>query len=1019
MADLIVLGQNGVVATTVSAIDCTITLDGQTTEGTGTPAGAPDDANQIAFNYDQAANILYVWSPTAVAWEPVQGVVEITQGTGVPVADPGLDAAVYYDLTVPTAPVLYVWDDLNTLWRLADSSQSHIQFNNEAGNMYTPTPIVPLNPPAGIPQEFYLIERYDNALAYWSTTDGGGNWNVVWADIVCCVETHALIPNGAFADPDAPTTAEAQTYINGLAAVPASGSLFYFNTLSGTGTAAEPDYVWAVDDGPTLVRIYDPASGGDGNGIYDGGGAIGAATTVTLGTNDLNFDTGGGGNMTIVGDFFVTGKLDVGGLIDPPTGLELDPQVSNPGGVAQNTIWIDSADGHVRFGDVDLHLLPTIYATAAIVVGSTLDINSPDLLAVGDWIVVDPYTVNAEVRKVTGIASNTITVNVPFTNAHTINTMVAQIESPVWKATHFGVVADDTTDDLFAWDALMADIALQGGGIILNDFDGTSRVSSEILMTQGSIVWAGTRKSVLRQTDTSTAARLILVQAAGITFDGWFAHGNYSTGDVSNLRYIIELSSFSSDITITDMEFTEARNHAIRINGAKGVHVDRCLFYTLGDETLGSGTGDGVYITKGGVTPGSFVVVTNNTFRDMGRSPVVIINGNDIIVAKNTCEGSSNSVFDIEANVAGEEVRRVVIAQNVSVNDGSRAEIGFGVTAAVAGEVSDIAIVGNTFDVNEYFGTITRANNVVVGNNVFRGRSKAGTGHMLKVNFCVDVTTKGNTFVDESPLATVDMLVYEDMSGGIISGNAFRNAGRSAIACQSDGCDISTNEINGSGGEGAISIVDSDISVTNNKIRGATQHGIQVNGSDCEVVGNKIFSPTLSGIRVTPNGDESRIEGNRVSSPGAQGIRVDTGAGGVTLDGNRVYSAGADGILLQSSVDDCDIRKNKVVGSAGSGISMTTATRVSVDQNRLIDNTGFGIDFDAVGGSVLGNYAYDDGSTNQTHGLNISATTNNVRISDNDLSGNVTAALSGSTPLNYRPNPNGTFATDMANFNIL
>ena len=43
------------------------------------------------------------------------------------------------------------------------------------------------------------------------------------------------------------------------------------------------------------------------------------------------------------GDFHITGKLTVDGLIDP-TGLELVPQASNPGGVTANTIWINSGD---------------------------------------------------------------------------------------------------------------------------------------------------------------------------------------------------------------------------------------------------------------------------------------------------------------------------------------------------------------------------------------------------------------------------------------------------------------------------------------------------------------------------------------------------------------------------------------------------------------------------------------------------------------------------------------------------
>ncbi len=45
------------------------------------------------------------------------------------------------------------------------------------------------------------------------------------------------------------------------------------------------------------------------------------------------------------GNFHITGKLDVDGLIDP-TGLELNPVGSNPGGVTANTLWLNSGDNN-------------------------------------------------------------------------------------------------------------------------------------------------------------------------------------------------------------------------------------------------------------------------------------------------------------------------------------------------------------------------------------------------------------------------------------------------------------------------------------------------------------------------------------------------------------------------------------------------------------------------------------------------------------------------------------------------
>ena len=47
----------------------------------------------------------------------------------------------------------------------------------------------------------------------------------------------------------------------------------------------------------------------------------------------------------VAGNFHITGKLDVDGLIDP-TGLELNPVGSNPGGTAANTLWLNSGDSN-------------------------------------------------------------------------------------------------------------------------------------------------------------------------------------------------------------------------------------------------------------------------------------------------------------------------------------------------------------------------------------------------------------------------------------------------------------------------------------------------------------------------------------------------------------------------------------------------------------------------------------------------------------------------------------------------
>ncbi len=74
------------------------------------------------------------------------------------------------------------------------------------------------------------------------------------------------------------------------------------------------------------------------SGTVRGALAYGVDSVDAGGSNILEWDAA---NVYVNGNATVTGKLTVGGLIDP-TGLELTPVASNPGGVAANTIWLSS-----------------------------------------------------------------------------------------------------------------------------------------------------------------------------------------------------------------------------------------------------------------------------------------------------------------------------------------------------------------------------------------------------------------------------------------------------------------------------------------------------------------------------------------------------------------------------------------------------------------------------------------------------------------------------------------------------
>lgn len=71
------------------------------------------------------------------------------------------------------------------------------------------------------------------------------------------------------------------------------------------------------------------------------------ARTITGGANSFGITTTGG--FTFTGSTITIDNLFKGG-----TGVEFTQQASNPGDVADNTIWINSSDGHAYRGAVDL-----------------------------------------------------------------------------------------------------------------------------------------------------------------------------------------------------------------------------------------------------------------------------------------------------------------------------------------------------------------------------------------------------------------------------------------------------------------------------------------------------------------------------------------------------------------------------------------------------------------------------------------------------------------------------------------
>ena len=112
---------------------------------------------------------------------------------------------------------------------------------------------------------------------------------------------------------------------------------------------------YVINDGDS-TPLYEPGSGGAGGNTlqeaYDEGGP-GAGRVILANSGAIQIN-GTGVVLDVNADVDISGKLTVGGLIDP-TGLELVAQAVNPsGGSPATTLWIDSGTGHLMRGAVDV-----------------------------------------------------------------------------------------------------------------------------------------------------------------------------------------------------------------------------------------------------------------------------------------------------------------------------------------------------------------------------------------------------------------------------------------------------------------------------------------------------------------------------------------------------------------------------------------------------------------------------------------------------------------------------------------
>lgn len=295
------------------------------------------------------------------------------------------------------------------------------------------------------------------------------------------------------------------------------------------------------------------------------------------------------------------------------------------------------------------------------------------------------------------------------------------------------------------------------------------------------------------------------------------------------------------------------------------------------------------------------------------------------------------------------------------------------------------------------------------------------------------VTIEGNHYVDESGTGNAAFGVGISDSGAIsevnIVGNYFNCLTAPLTITSCSKININGNILIGTEEPGIPCCefeATDDLIFANNYVEftknsAATYQALRLNG-DCErcVISHNILNSTYgygNGIGTAGSGnDHIVIDNNVITTCASYGISI--GGGGTTLVANNVVkSAGSDGIYVGST--GTTVTGNIVESAAAIGINVNGGSRYVVTKN-IVKNCGSsGIALQNCTEVICAeNMCYDDQTPKtQTYGLYLNSA-NYIIISSNNFRGNLTAAYTG-TVTNYKPSPNGTFATDLGNHNFI
>jgi len=296
------------------------------------------------------------------------------------------------------------------------------------------------------------------------------------------------------------------------------------NTLSATDSAM---FVYTGSAWKKIVAsstVLHTASGATGLvQLSDGSGGH---------TSDAKlFWTSGSSTLT------VNGKLTVTGLIDP-TGLELTPVGSNPGGTGANTLWLDSGASNAL-----KHGTATVLNTGSSVadLSDVSAAGSGSIISSGERTKLTNIETAADVTDATNVraAIEGMTINAPATSIDATNDKILLIDN---SASAGAILTEDTITNVVTASGMTGTITALTGNVTASGTGSVAATIADEAVTYAKMQHVSATSRVLGRI-TSGAGDVEELTAANLrtiltVADGSLSENNFTNADHTKLNGI-------------------------------------------------------------------------------------------------------------------------------------------------------------------------------------------------------------------------------------------------------------------------------------------------------------------------------------------------------------------------------------------------------------------------------------------------------------------------------------------------